>query len=211
MKRDALEEPVTVALFHSMFGLRRVERAAADRLRAAGHRVVAPDLFAGTVAGRGRVPTVEDGFALMEAIGWETIMTRARAAVRDLPASAVLWGFSMGVGVVGSLWPERLEAAGAILLHASTVVPDGVRPGTPVQAHVAAGDPFAPARQLAAFRDSAAHAGADAALYTYPTAGHFFTDADLPDHNRTAAERAWHRVGRMLETLPVKPWCTHHG
>lgn len=93
----------------------------------------------------------------------------------------------MGVGVVGSLWPERLEAAGAILLHAPAVVPDGVRPGTPVQAHVAAGDPFAPASQLAAFRDSAALAGADAALYTYPRAGHFFTDADLPDHDRSAA------------------------
>ncbi len=161
---------------------------------------MAPDLFAGTVAGRGRLPTVEDGFALMEAIGWEMIMTRARAAVRDLPASTVLCGFSMGVGVVGSLWPERPQAAGAILLHAPTVVPDGVRPGTPVQTHVAAGDP---ASQLAAFRDSAALAGADAdaALYTYPSAGHFFTDADLPDHDRSAAERAWHRVCRMLEPL----------
>jgi dienelactone hydrolase len=34
-----------VALFHSMSGLRPVELTAAERLRAGGHRVVAPDLF----------------------------------------------------------------------------------------------------------------------------------------------------------------------
>jgi dienelactone hydrolase len=95
---------VTVALFHSMFGLRPVELDAADRLRAAGHRVVTPDLFAGAVAAEpGAVPTMDNGFALMERIGWDTIMARARAAVHDLPPNTVLAGFSMGVGVVGSL------------------------------------------------------------------------------------------------------------
>ena len=75
MRQDA-REPVTVALFHSMFGLRPVELAAVERLHAAGHRVVAPDLFAGAVAGHGRAPTVEDGFALMEAVGWDAIVER---------------------------------------------------------------------------------------------------------------------------------------
>jgi dienelactone hydrolase len=184
-----------------MFGLRPVERAAAERLRAAGHRVVVPDLFAGNVVGGGRPPTVEDGFALMEGVGWETIVARARAAVRDLPASTVLCGLSMGAGVVGSVWPSRLDAAGAILLHAPAAVPDGVRPGTPVQVHIAAGDPFAPADQLAAFHDSAVLAGADAALYTYPGAGHLFTDPELPDYDRRAADRTWRRVCALLETL----------
>lgn len=49
------------------------------------------------------VPVAEVGFALMDRIGWETIVARARAAVRDLPPGTVLGGFSMGVGVVGSL------------------------------------------------------------------------------------------------------------
>lgn len=137
----------------------------------------------------------------MEAIGWEAIVKRARAAVRDLPADTVLCGLSMGAGVVGAIWPERLDAAAAILLHAATIVPGGVRPGTPVQVHVAVDDPFAPADQLAAFHDSAARADADAALYTYPGAGHFFTDAELPDHDRSAADEAWRRVGALLDTV----------
>jgi dienelactone hydrolase len=190
-------EPVTIALFHSMFGLRPVERGVADRLRAAGHVVVAPDLFAGAVADRA-VPRWEDGFALMEDVGWETIVKRARAAVRDLPPETVLCGLSMGVGVIGSLWPERLEAAGAILLHAPTTVPEGVPEGTPVQLHIGVGDPFAPEDQLAAFRDSAARAGADAALYSYPGAGHFFTDPELPDHDPGAADCAWRRASTLL-------------
>ena len=184
-----------------MFGLRAVERAAAERLRAAGYRVVAPDLFAGAVADRTRVPRLEDGFALMGNIGWDAIMARARAAVRDLPASTVLCGFSMGVGVMATLWPERPDAAGAILLHAPASVPTDIRPGTPVQLHIADGDPFAPADQVAVFNKSAARANAAVTLYTYARGGHFFTDFQLPEYDQEAADRAWHRVGVLLESL----------
>ncbi|GAB2863785.1 dienelactone hydrolase family protein [Actinoallomurus bryophytorum] len=192
-------EPATVILFHSMFGLRLVELSAARRLRESGHRVVTPDLFAGAVAGeQGATPVLEDGFALMERIGWDTIVTRARAAVRDLPADAVLGGFSMGVGVIGSLWPGRPRAAGVFCLHATTTVPENIPSGTPVQTHAAIDDPFAPPGQLAAFQTSAAHAGADATLHTYPGAGHFYTDPSLPDHDPTATDRTWQHVDTLL-------------
>ncbi|MGI5228986.1 dienelactone hydrolase family protein [Actinoallomurus sp. CA-142502] len=186
-----------MVLFHSMFGLRPVELSAAERLRAAGHHVVTPDLFAGEVAGG--VPALEDGFALMERIGWETIVARARAAVRDLPPSTVLGGFSMGVGVVGTLWPDRPTAAGVFLLHATASVPPGVPAGTPVEAHVADGDRFAPPEQMAALRASAEHAGAELLLHTYPGAGHFYTDPSLPDHDPVAADRTWRHVDGLLE------------
>jgi dienelactone hydrolase len=192
-------EPVTVILFHSMFGLRSVELSAARRLRESGHQVVTPDLFAGAVAGRhGTTPVLDDGFALMERIGWDMIVTRARAAVRDLPADAVLGGFSMGAGVIGSLWPDRPAAAGVFCLHATTTVPEDVPSGTPVQTHVAIDDAFAPADQLAAFQTSAAHAGADATLYTYSGAGHFYTDPSLPDHDPIATERTWQHIDTLL-------------
>jgi dienelactone hydrolase len=193
--------PTTVAVFHSMFGLRAVEHALAERLRGAGHRVVVPDLFEGAVAGRGAMPTIEDGFALMDVIGWAAIVERAQRAVRDLPADTVLCGLSMGAGVVGAIWPDRLDAAAAILLHAPTIVPRGVAPGTPVQVHVALADPFAPAEQLAAFQASASRAGAEASLYTYPGAGHLFTDDELLDYDRGAAEKAWRRAGALLAAL----------
>ncbi|GLY87245.1 dienelactone hydrolase family protein [Actinoallomurus iriomotensis] len=188
---------LTVVLFHSMFGLRPVELSAAERLRAAGHHVVTPDLFAGEVAGD--VPALEDGFALMGRIGWETIVARARAAVRDLPPSTVLGGFSMGVGVVGALWPDRPAAAGAFLLHATASVPPGIPAGTPVEAHVADGDRFAPPEQMAALRASAEHAGAEFSLHTYPGAGHFYSDPSLPDFDPIATDRTWQHVDGLLE------------
>ena len=191
----------TVVVFHSMFGLRAAEHTAAQQLRVAGHQVVVPDLFGGAVAGRGAIPTIDDGFALMDAIGWPVIVERARAAVRDLPDDTVLCGLSMGAGVVGAIWPERLDAAAVILLHAPLIVPRGARPATPVQVHVAVDDPFAPADQLAAFHASATSADVDASLYTYPGAGHLFTDPDSPDYDGVAADRAWRRVGALLAAL----------
>ncbi len=184
-------------LFHSMFGLRPVELAAAERLRATGCQVVVPDLFAGaTVPG-----DVEAGFALMDRVGWGTIVDRARRGVAGVPSDAVLGGFSMGVGVIGELWPERTGAAAVFCLHAPTSVPDGVLPGTPVQLHVAAGDRFAPADQIAAFRDSAVTTGAAATVYEYRDAGHFFTDVSLPDYSATATARTWTRVLRLLDAV----------
>jgi dienelactone hydrolase len=136
----------------------------------------------------------------MNSIGWGAIVERAQSAVRDLPADTVLCGLSMGAGVVSAIWPERLDAA-AIVLHAPLFVPGGVRPGTPVQVHVAVDDPFAPADQLAAFQASAARADVDASLYTYTGAGHLFTDDELPDYDRGAAHEAWRRAGALLAAL----------
>jgi dienelactone hydrolase len=188
---------VFVVLFHSMFGLRTVELAAAERLRATGCQVVVPDLFAGaTVPG-----DVEAGLALMDRVGWGTIVDRARRGLAGVPGEAVLGGFSMGVGVIGELWPERADAAAVFCLHAPTSVPDGVLTGTPVQLHVAAGDRFAPADQVAAFRESAVTTGAAASVYEYRGAGHFFTDVSLSDYSATATARTWTRVLRLLDAV----------
>lgn len=188
---------MVIVVFHSLFGLRQVELAAADRLRTAGHRVLVPDLFSGATA----PGDFEAGFALIDAIGWSTVLDRARSCLADAPDTAVLGGFSMGVGVVGALWPERLAAAGVFCLHAPTDVPLGVAAGTPVQLHVGVGDRFAPPDQVASFRESAARAGASAAVHQYPGAGHFFTDESLPDFEPNAADATWTRVLQMLDAL----------
>ena len=183
-----------VVLFHSMFGLRAVELSAAERMRAAGCHVVVPDLFAGEAVPGG----IEAGFALMEHVGWPTIVDRARRALANVPEDAVLGGFSMGVGVIGELWPERLGAAAVFCLHAPTSVPPGVRVGTPVQLHVATGDRFAPEPQITAFQATARRTGAAASVHEYSGAGHFFTDATLPDYSAEAATRTWERVFDLL-------------
>src|SRR5206468_6705197 len=97
----------TIAIFHSVMGLRAIENAAVARFQSSGHRAFAPDLFGGVTAA-----TVDEGFAIMDQIGWTLICDRARAALDHAPPTTVLLGFSMGAGVVSSIWPERRQAGG---------------------------------------------------------------------------------------------------
>jgi dienelactone hydrolase len=127
-------------------------------------------------------------------VGWATIGRRAHDAMRDLPDDAVLVGFSMGAGVVHELLPHRFDTAGVLLLHGLAEIPATARAGLPVHLHVADPDPFAPPAEVAAWRDTAARAGAAARVFTYPGAGHFYTDAELPDHDQQAETLTWQRV-----------------
>lgn len=185
-----------VVLFHSVFGRRAVEARAADRFRAAGHEVHTPDLYAGETAA-----TIEEGFALKDRIGWDVIAGRARDAVRDLPASTALAGFSMGAGVVQTLLPHRPDAAGALLLHGLAAIPATARPGLPVQLHIADPDAFAPPAEVAAWQREVAGSPAEAEVFTYPGAGHFYTDAGLADYDEHAAELTWRRALAFLAAL----------
>lgn len=182
-----------IVVFHSVLGLRPVEHALAERLRAAGHRVVTPDLYAGRTA-----PTLDAGFALKDAVGWETITGRAAAAVRELPPETVLAGVSMGAGVVQAVLPHRPATSGVLMLHAVGALPAGIRAGLPVQVHVADPDPIAPPAQIEAWREAAARVGADARVFTYPGIGHFYTDADGPEYDAAAAELTGERVEEFL-------------
>jgi dienelactone hydrolase len=79
---------------------------AANRLRVAGHTVIAPDLYAGQLAA-----TVDEGFALCDQIGWPVILGRARQALAGMPAETVLSGLSMGAAV--AVWEQAMTDAGA--------------------------------------------------------------------------------------------------
>jgi dienelactone hydrolase len=184
---------VNIVVFHSVLGLRPVELDGAERLRAAGHDVVTPDLYSGSTAS-----TLDEGFALMDRIGWTAISRLASDAVRDLPPDTVLMGVSMGCGVVQGILPNRPATAGVLLLHALAEIPASARFGLPVQVHVADPDPIAPPAEVAAWR--AANPGAQ--VFTYPGAGHFYTDAGGPDHNEVAAALTWRRALEFLRTLP---------
>jgi dienelactone hydrolase len=178
-----------IALFHSVLGLRSAELLAAERLRHAGHEVITPDLYGGEAAA-----TLDQGFLLLERIGWAAVIKRARQALDGLPDDTVLIGVSMGTGVVSDLWAERLATAGVLLLHATADIPASVRPGLRVQLHAAEPDQFAPPERVAAMTRTAREAGVDLEIFRYPGVGHFYTDRDLPDHDPAAAELTWSRV-----------------
>jgi dienelactone hydrolase len=173
---------VEIVLFHSILGLRPAEHAWARRLRAAGHAVTTPDLYAGTTAAG-----YAEGEALRDRVGWETVVARARDAVAPLPPAAVLAGVSMGAGVVGEVWRGRPATAGILLLHGPCEVPADARRGLPVQAHLAEPEPFDDEGFLADWAEEARQAGLAFELYRYPGAGHYFTDATLPDYDAAAA------------------------
>ncbi|MEO3778847.1 dienelactone hydrolase family protein [Micromonospora sp. B11E3] len=183
-----------IALFHSVYGLRPAVLAAADRLRAAGHQVVTPDLYGVPAAG-----TVDEGFALLDKVGRDTALDRARAAVADLPPDAVLGGFSFGCAVAADLLVERPSAAALLLLHGIAGGPEAVRPGLPVQLHLADPDEFEPQEDVDAWQRAMTEAGADLTVFRYPGPGHLYTDPDLPDHDAAAAELTWERVLAFLD------------
>ncbi|PWU49117.1 dienelactone hydrolase [Micromonospora globispora] len=182
-----------VLLFHSVYGLRPAVLDAADRLRAAGHQVATPDLY-----GLPAAHTVEEGFALLDKVGRDAVLERARAAARDLPAETVLAGFSMGAGVAGALLAERPAAAALLLLHGTGGAPDAVRPGLPVQMHLADPDEYEPQDEVDEWQRAMIAAGADLSVHRYPGPGHLYTDPALPDHDPVAAERTWERVLAFL-------------
>ncbi|MGN9811595.1 dienelactone hydrolase family protein [Micromonospora sp. BQ11] len=184
-----------VVLFHTVHGLRPAVHAAADRLRAAGHHVVTPDLY-----GVPATDTVDEGFALFDAIGHDVVLDRARAAVRELPPDVVLAGVSMGAGVAGAMLAERPGAAGLLLLHGSGGAPEEVRPGLRVELHLADPDECEPVDELDEWRQAMTEAGAALAVHRYPGAGHLWTDPDSPDHDPVAAEATWTRVLAFLDT-----------
>ncbi|GAA1350407.1 dienelactone hydrolase family protein [Streptomyces beijiangensis] len=178
-----------VALFHSVLGLRSAELLAAERLRGAGHEVVTPDLFGGETAA-----TLDEGFRVVDRVGWAAVVAAAREALGGMPEETVLAGVSMGTGVVGEVWAERPAAGGVLLLHGVADLPGSVRPGLRVQLHAAEPDGFAPGERVAALGRAAREAGAELEVFRYPGAGHFYTDRELPDHDPAAAELTWQRV-----------------
>ncbi|MBQ0897542.1 dienelactone hydrolase family protein [Micromonospora sp. U56] len=186
-----------IVLFHSVYGLRPAVLAQADRLRAAGHRVVTPDLY-----GEPPTDTVEAGFALFDKIGHDEVLRRGQAALAPLPPETVLAGWSMGAGVAGALLAERPDAAALLLLHGTGADPAAVRPGLPVQLHLADPDEYETPEEVAEWQRAMTGAGARLEVFRYPGAGHLFTDPDVPDHDPGAAEQTWERVLTFLAGLP---------
>jgi dienelactone hydrolase len=184
----------SVALFHSVYGLRPAMRTAAERLRAAGHTVVTPDLY-----GVPAVDTLAEGFALADKVGFGTMLERARKAVRDLPPDAVLAGFSMGTGVVDALLPERPGTAGVLLLAGAGATFEQSPAGLRAQLHVADPDlDFAPVADVDRWTAGMTAAEAMFEVYRYPGVGHLWIDEDLPDYDALAAELTWQRCAEFL-------------
>jgi dienelactone hydrolase len=192
-----------VVLFHSALGLRPGVTAAADRLRAAGHKVHAPDYYDGEV-----FDDLDEGLRKRDALGYAEIAQRAREAVAGLPAGLVFAGFSLGAVPAELLAATTPGTRGAVLMHAAIPVAGfgefGVErwpAGVPVQAHYAVEDPWVEAGEVAVLGDAVRGAGAAFEEHAYPGSGHLFADAGLPGYDRASSEEMWRRVLAFLDRV----------
>lgn len=190
-----------VVIFHSPLGVRAGVVDAARRLRDQGHVVHTPDLFDGVSLAGGREGYAA-GAALMESIGWTTIVDRAWAAAELLARDVVYCGFSMGAAIAQELAIHRPGGRGAILIGGGGAYDDEPWPlGVPVDCHHMVDDPwvdeFAPVR-LARL---AARAGSCSSVYLYPGDQHLFTDPELDEYDHDLTELVWRRIMRFLIRL----------
>src|SRR6266540_5234698 len=169
-------------LFHHAQGLTAGCLSFAEELRAAGHVVHAPDLYAGETFGE-----LADGVRHAEHIGFDTIIERGRLAADSLPTEIVYAGFSLGVLPAQMLAQTRPGTKGALLFHSCVPTSEfgGLWPqGVPLQIHMMDADELvlppnehlAVARQLDETVESAE-------LFGYPGDRHLFADNSLPDYD----------------------------
>ncbi|MGW7758944.1 dienelactone hydrolase family protein [Streptomyces violaceusniger] len=194
----AVADTSTIVLFHSAYGLRPAVQEAAGRLRAAGHEVVVPDLYEGQTA-----ETVEDGMVIKERIGRDELLKRAITAAAPYSDRGLVYaGFSLGGALAQNLALADDKARGLLLLHGtSDIADDTTVDELPVQLHVADPDPFEPHDWLNAWYLRMRRAGADVEVFRYAGAGHIFTDPELPDYDKEAAEATWRVVLGFLAGL----------
>ena len=191
-----------IVLFHSALGLRPAVVEAADRLRAAGHVVHAPDLFEGAA----QFDSVGPAMAYVKQIGLPTLGARAAAAVAPLSQSLVYAGFSLGANFAARLAATRPGARGALLFHGGPS-PAQLRieawPATaPVQIHFAASDPWRDNAAIASMSELVRASGADCAVFDYPGSAHLFSDTGLlADYDPASAALMWERALELLRTV----------
>jgi dienelactone hydrolase len=181
-----------VILFHHAQGLTEGMRSFADQLRAAGHGVTVPDLYAGKT-----FASIEDGAGYAQETGFDTIIERGQAAAEALPAGIVYAGFSLGVLPAQKLAQTRAGAKGALLFESCVPVSEfGSEwpPRVPVQIHGMDSDAFfAGEGDLDAARDLVAKAK-DAELFLYSGDQHLFADSSLASYDEAAAALLKQRV-----------------
>ena len=187
-----------VLLFHHAQGLTPGVIAFADELRAAGHVVHTPDLFAGRT-----FPSIDAGIAYANEVGFEDLLEQGVRRADDLPVNLVYAGMSLGEMMAQKLAQTRPGARGALLFYSCIPItgewafgpwPDGV----PVQIHGMDNDPiFVGEGDIDAAREIV-EAVDDAELFLYPGDQHYFADSSVASYDANATALLTTRVLEFL-------------
>ena len=185
-----------ILLFHHAQGLTPGVIAFADELRAAGHTVHTPDLYAGRT-----FDTLEAGVNHAQELGFPSILASGVQAADDLPDELVYAGFSLGASSAQKLAQNRPGARGVLLFYAAfepTEFGDSWPGEVPVQVHAMADDPeFNNGWDMPAAK-ALVEAATDGELFLYPGDQHLFADSSLPSYDADATELMTQRVLAFL-------------
>lgn len=184
----------TIALFHSVLGVRPGIHAAADLLRSHGHRVRIVDLYDGRV-----FDDYDEASAFAAETGYPTLMGKALDGVKDLPDGFIAAGFSNGGGMAQFVTCNHPGVAGAVLMSGVIDLAElgtaAWPAGVPGQIHYTIDDPFRGEAWLVAGSKAITDAGGELDRFDYPGSGHLFTDPSLPaEYQPDQAAELWHRV-----------------
>ncbi|HET7855500.1 MAG TPA: dienelactone hydrolase family protein [Gaiellaceae bacterium] len=185
-----------VLLLHHAQGLTRGCLSFADRLRAAGHVVHAPDLYDGRT-----FADLTEGVGYAKEVGFDTIIERGRLAADGLPDDLVYAGFSLGAMPAQMLAQTRSGAKGALLFHSCIPPSEFGTPwpqGVPAQIHMMEADEWALEGDLDAARELV-ETVEGVELFLYPGDRHLFTDESLADYDEDATELLTERVLGFLQ------------
>jgi dienelactone hydrolase len=183
---------IDVIVYHHALGLTAGVQEFAERLMAAGHRVMVPDLYDGET-----FDTVDEGVAHAEAIGFDTIIDRGVAAATATDDRFACVGFSLGVLPAQNLAQTHRRAAAAVLCHAAIPLgtfADEWPSGVALQLHTSERDPlgdFDEARELSSQVPGSG-------FFVYDTAAHLVADRSLSDYDPAIAEQIIERTLAIL-------------
>ena len=193
----------SLALFHSVLGVRPGVHDAAARLRARGHEVLVVDQYDGR-----SFDDYVTAVAYQEKVGFPALMQAALDATADLPDGFVVAGFSNGAGMAEHVALHRPVAA-AVLFSGALPLPflgADAWPAVPVQLHYAVSDPKRNQEWVDQFLAAVRASGASAEFHEYAGSGHLFTDASRPDEfDPRATEALWTHVDDFLRNVAEAP------
>ncbi len=184
-----------ILLFHHAHGLTDGLRSFADRLRAQGHTVHAPDTYMGVTFER-----LDDGIGHAQGIGHDAFAEAARRAAREHRHASVVIGFSLGAAQA-QLLAQDLPRIRACLLMGGALSPvalGGVwRHQVPLDIHLADPDEWVDEAALAELVFRAPHAR----VFRYAGRRHMFVDRSLRDYDADAADLFEQRAEAWLNDV----------
>ncbi|MFD1713690.1 dienelactone hydrolase family protein [Amnibacterium flavum] len=168
----------SVAIFHSVLGVRQGVTDLASLFESNGHRVVVVDQYEGRI-----FDDYETASGYVDEVGFPALMRVALDAVADLDDGFFVAGFSNGAGMAQHVALNR-RTAGALLLSGAMPIQylgaETWPQATPVQIHFTLGDPFHDDDGPEQFAQQVLASRASLEFYEYPGSGHLFTDPSLP-------------------------------